>query len=858
MKRLSNFSWKKVLAVALILFLSSAINASSRPLDDNDIIYYEIAIQYKYDKWSRDGLSGNILSDQVKKTIEAALINNDIKAMYELSKCFIDGVGCEKNLEKAFEWIEKSAEQGNTDAYFKIAEMYEKGEGVTQNYNKAFYWYEKAAESGNPDAPFLVAEMYDEGKGVAQDYEKALFWYKKAADNKSSKYDVKAKLKIYIKYDNGKRITENLKKYWESKASGQTSIDSSIALAGLFFEENDIPNSFTWVKKAAELGSCEGMEGLAGVYLDDDYSYKDINQALIWMKKAVDAKCVGAHRQLAFQYVNGKNFQKNIIKAIELYQVCAKDGDSECAKRLAWIYQSSRHGIQNIKEAIRWHEMAAKNPESWESDIFIGEAFWKGEGVTKNYEKAFDWYNKAAKKGSVRANYWLAMMYGMGEGRQQNFDKSIELIEELGRYSHEAYKMLGDYFYSSEGKQDFSKALVCYDKAAEMGNDEVLGTLSYLYYLGVSKEKNRLDKAYTFASKAADKGDGGGFYVLGNLYNEGKVVPQNFAKAISLWEKAALKRIIGAMDALAVSYYNGDTIPQNFLNAYVWYTLAVANSDSILKDKFIKDRNDTGRKLSPEQLNEAQQIADTIQYKIDNPVENLGISDTHNSDDIEQDETNKKQTDSIKGSGTGFIITKDGYVITCFHVIDGASPISVSDGNNEYPAEVIREDKLNDLALLKINGKFDALPFSASRTAKMGMDVFTVGYPNPILQGLEQKLTDGIISSLTGYNDDIRLYQISVPVQPGNSGGPLIDKNGNVIGVIVSILNAEAAFKVTGSLPQNVNYALKSTYAQALVDTVPSASGGLLPPSNAKSFESVVEEAQKSVVMIISYGESAK
>ena len=128
-------------------------------------------------------------------------------------------------------------------------------------------------------------------------------------------------------------------------------------------------------------------------------------------------------------------------------------------------------------------------------------------------------------------------------------------------------------------------------------------------------------------------------------------------------------------------------------------------------------------------------------------------------------------------------------------------------------------------------GKFSALSFASRNSVRMGSDVFTIGFPNPLLQGVNKKLTDGVISSLTGHQDDIRLYQISVPVQPGNSGGALINENGNVVGIIVSILKAEAAFKISGALPQNVNYALKSTYALAMIDTVPKASQALLQPA---------------------------
>ena len=118
---------------------------------------------------------------------------------------------------------------------------------------------------------------------------------------------------------------------------------------------------------------------------------------------------------------------------------------------------------------------------------------------------------------------------------------------------------------------------------------------------------------------------------------------------------------------------------------------------------------------------------------------------------------------------------------------------------------------------------------------------------------MEGKLTKGAINGISGFMDDLRLYQISVPVQPGNSGGPLLDMDGNVTGVIVAVLDAKATFKITGSLPQNVNYALKSTYAQALLDTLPKISEKLPYPYKHQPFDKVVDRIKKSVVMVITY-----
>src|SRR5213596_4025071 len=104
------------------------------------------------------------------------------------------------------------------------------------------------------------------------------------------------------------------------------------------------------------------------------------------------------------------------------------------------------------------------------------------------------------------------------------------------------------------------------------------------------------------------------------------------------------------------------------------------------------------------------------------------------------------------------------------------------------------------------------MPAAASRAVKLGGTVATVGFPNIGLQGFAPKLAKGEIAALSGAGDDARYFQISVPVQPGNSGGALVDDRGNVVGVVSAKLDAAAALTTTGTLPENVNYAVKSGF----------------------------------------------
>src|SRR5206468_2955768 len=165
-----------------------------------------------------------------------------------------------------------------------------------------------------------------------------------------------------------------------------------------------------------------------------------------------------------------------------------------------------------------------------------------------------------------------------------------------------------------------------------------------------------------------------------------------------------------------------------------------------------------------------------------------------------------------ESSGSGFFITEDGYLITNEHVAGSGAQVRLVTAAGLISAKVVKVDAANDLALLKAEGKFAALPLAASRAVKLGGTVATVGFPNIGLQGFAPKLAKGEIASLSGAGDDARYFQISVPVQPGNSGGALVDERGNVVGVVAAKLSARAALAASGALPENVNYAVKSSF----------------------------------------------
>jgi S1-C subfamily serine protease len=207
------------------------------------------------------------------------------------------------------------------------------------------------------------------------------------------------------------------------------------------------------------------------------------------------------------------------------------------------------------------------------------------------------------------------------------------------------------------------------------------------------------------------------------------------------------------------------------------------------------------------------------------------------------------QSDDLQANGSGFFITGDGYLLTNFHVVKDAKLVKVKMGSDVYPAEIIKTDMDNDLALLKVSGQFKPLPISRD-DAQLGEAVFTIGFPDIVLQGIQPKYTDGKISSLAGIKDDPKDYQISVPVQPGNSGGPLVDMSGNVVGIVEAKLDFSAALAASGDLPQNVNYAIKENIINDFLGQVPGLNL-ISTVSNAPG--GVVSSTQQSVAMVLVY-----
>lgn len=203
--------------------------------------------------------------------------------------------------------------------------------------------------------------------------------------------------------------------------------------------------------------------------------------------------------------------------------------------------------------------------------------------------------------------------------------------------------------------------------------------------------------------------------------------------------------------------------------------------------------------------------------------------------------------------GSGFFINKEGYIATNHHVIKDCRSIKLRLPNKQIAAaNLVASDPANDLAIIKsavIHDSFATLRYGAARS---GESIVAIGFPFAGLLAAEANISTGIVSATAGINNDHKNLQISAPVQSGNSGGPLLDKTGYVIGVVVAKLDAIQVLKLTGTIPENINFAVKADFLKLLLDGH-KIDYSTWPWGFNKDVPDIAEKSKKFTVMIGCY-----
>jgi len=449
----------------------------------------------------------------------------------------------------------------------------------------------------------------------------------------------------------------------------------------------------------------------------------------------------------------------------------------------------------NFAEAVDQLQPLAESGDV-AAQLALGQILRNRANPQRAPEEAFKWFSVAAEQNNPDAKFWLGLMHLRGESVPR----------------------------------DPEQAMTLWRTAAEDGSALAQGALARALFVGSEGIPKDADEAVRWARMGAERGNALAQSVLAQAYLKGEGGLQRNLAAFLRWtRRAANQGSPTSMTALAIAYHTGTGVPQDFVQAHVWANLAAARGST----RAVKLRDELAAKMTSEQLAEAQKAARRWRPRT-TPAS------------TQRDASGKRRA----ATGSGFIVASPGYVLTNKHVIEQCTEIR-SPAHKAVLRLVARDDK-HDLALLEGDlTASEVARFRAASAPRLGEPVIVAGYPLSDLLASSINVTSGTVSALAGPRNNEALFQITAPIQRGNSGGPVLDSHGEVIGVVVSKLNALRVAMVTGDVPQNVNFAISGALARAFVESNgielpeanPAAEIGmqLAPPEQARQFTVLIE-----------------
>jgi len=391
--------------------------------------------------------------------------------------------------------------------------------------------------------------------------------------------------------------------------------------------------------------------------------------------------------------------------------------------------------------------------------LYMGIMAERGLGAAKDDARAAEWYRSAAEQGEPTAAFNLSALYHFGRGVPK------------------------DIYWS----------LLWTQRAANSGHSGAQYNLGVMYEHGQSLPKDETLAAFWYR-KSAERGKASAQFNLALLLEDGRGVVRDPRQASTWYRKAADQGHPQAQNNLSFLYANGLGVGRDDLQAYFWLVLAgIGGAEEALN---ARARYQT--RLTADQM-----------QAVEAEAKSWRVGEVRDLKPESQARTEKQP----EKTGTGFRVAL-GIFLTNNHVIESCASLRINGSAN---AKVLIRDAKSDVALVAAAGDQGVVATIRSTRPQLGEEISVAGFPlYGMLSGLS--VTSGNISRLSGLNGDTRLLQISAPVQPGNSGGPLLDTSGAVLGVVVSKLDALRVAKLTGDIPQNVNFALNTNVVRSLLD----------------------------------------
>ena len=537
-------------------------------------------------------------------------------------------------------------------------------------------------------------------------------------------------------------------------------------------------------------------------------------------KRKAEAGNVDAQYEVGRKYLRGELVQRDHLLAFNWLTKASAQGHADATALLGNMHRAGWGTSQDYVKAREVYAAAAAK-QNTTAIVALGRLYRDGKGVKSDGEMAIKFFQQAADAGLSSAYYELGYMYAKGEGVVVNSSRAVEY---------------------------YSKGAALGDKLSQFG-------LAQQYDYGEGVPHNPL-LAAEYYEKAAKQGHGTSHLRLAEMYRGGDGVTKNDAKSFEHYLKAAELDDFEAQTETARLYLSGTGIPINKVLAYSWMSLAASSQqirntkvkingvpvdpEKHYREKYQTELRQIEQMLSPNELLEAQRLAS-----------NWKKGNTLASSDTVAGSTSPDDKPSKQGSGTAFAVSSEGHALTNHHVINGCTELKVA--GREGIVKVITSDSVNDLALLQLPGKSKDIANLNPEPGKLrqGEDIIVFGYPLDSVLSSGGNLTPGTLSALTGLGNNTNQIQITAPIQPGSSGSPVMDKKGNVVGVVSMKLSDSKMAKATGSVGQNVNFAVNGQTVKAFLDAnkVPYKTGGGLF-SREKSNADIAEEASKWTVLV--------
>lgn len=640
----------------------------------------------------------------------------------------------------------------------------------------------------------------------------------------------------------------------EKAVGGKTGTVASAAQAATA-KELTPEEKFAETKKEAEAGDAEAMFQLSKRYENGDGVEKNQALADTYLQKAVGLNHPEAIYRLGGQsdmilslnsfLIEGANpdeklkkAQAHYLEAVRLYTKASEVGHVEAQQDLAFVllngldYFARENGMAlskipepfrgSVIRALPFFEKAAANEQS-RSMVVLYRIYNERRWGRQDKAIADAWMNKlkSVTEPSKIAKIGDILYYGAWSDKHVHYFVDIEDFKPVREWVSE------------------SKPFII--RASEAGEKDAQALLSRIYLGGFDGYQN-FTEAAKWLEKASTAGDVWAQVTLGRLYMNGNGVIQDYSAAAKQFEKAAsskefYRKVWEAQYLLGVLSENGLGLRKDLIKAHAWYNIAAANQF----EKAEQRRKIVTLQLSQDQLSEAQKLAKNWKKG-----DTLQASSGDASSPTSPDGKPTKQ-----GTGTAFAVSSAGHALTNHHVINGCTEVKVA--GREGVAKVITSDSVNDLALLQLPGKTQDFASLNPEPGKLrqGEDIIVFGYPLEWALSSGGNLTPGTISALTGLGNNTNQIQITAPIQPGSSGSPVMDKKGDVVGVVAMKLSDSKMAKATGQIGQNVNFAVNGQTVRAFLDAnqVPYKTGGGLF-SREKSNADIAEEARKWTVLV--------